>query len=92
MRSSPRHSTPSTAETIKRFAVAVAVIFSASSLAGCVTMNRPADNVGMVGEEVLLNQGDPAPFRGVLLPPGIYKGVVDDIDERYEEIYGEPRR
>lgn len=45
------------------------------------------DTVPMPGEEVPLRRGEPAPYDGVLLPPGIYKGVIDEIDRRYEEIY-----
>lgn len=44
----------------------------------------------MPGEEKLLRRGEPAPFDGVLLPPGVYKGSIDEIDRRYNEIYGIP--
>jgi hypothetical protein len=43
--------------------------------------------VAIPGEEVPLQKGEAAPYDGVLLPPGIYKGVIDEIDRRYEEIY-----
>lgn len=46
------------------------------------------DRVAVPGEEVLLEQGQQAPYRGVLLPPGIYKSVLPEIDRRYDEIYG----
>lgn len=54
--------------------------------------STPIETITMPGAEVLLEQGEPAPYRGVLLPPGIYKGVIDEIDRRYEEIYDAPRQ
>jgi len=56
---------------------------------GCATIPARSAPPAVPGEEVLLHRGDPAPFEGVLLPPGIYESVIDEIDARYDAIYGQ---
>lgn len=43
------------------------------------------------GEEILLDKGEPAPFDGVLLPPGIYKQALPHIDKAYDDLWSRSR-
>lgn len=80
--------THSTAATKRPSLAAVVAIWAGCSLAGCLApQTQKIDRVAIPGEEVPLQKGEAAPYDGVLLPPGIYKGVIDEIDRRYEEIY-----